>query len=393
MDRRGAGGPIRWRRLVITGLSAALCGVLVWALLPYSGQILRGTAYASAVLAMPDGAMELLRDRFAPQEAPAPSAAPAPPSSAGPPPASGLEEDEDGESLPPAASASSTPPGEPPEPDPGPPPDIPEKYRRDLVEELMVGEDNSTFLPLGEGYLRNYTKLTFEEIEACLTPLETTLPKTDEPLVLIFHTHATESYEEYDSPVYDKRNGWRSTDNNKNMVAVGDELQKALEAQGIGVIHDKTQHDYPSYNGSYERSAATIQAILEEYPSIQVVLDVHRDGIQREDGTVVKPTTVIDGKKAAQLMIITGCEDGTVGLPNWRSNLRFATAITNQVEQDYPTLMRPLFFAYRKYNMDVTTCSLLLEFGSNGNTLAEAKYCARLAGQSLGKVIKSMQPQ
>ena len=157
------------------------------------------------------------------------------------------------------------------------------------------------------------------------------------------------------------------------------------------MIHDTTQHDYPSYNGSYDRSAQTIARVLEEYPSIQVILDVHRDGIQQDDGTVLKPVAEIDGKKAAQLMIISGCDDGTVGLPNWEQNLQFAAAITDQVEQDYPGLMRPIFFAYRKYNMDVTPCSLVLEFGSNGNTLEEACTTARLVGSSIAKVIRSMQ--
>ena len=110
---------------------------------------------------------------------------------------------------------------------------------------------------------------------------------------------------------------------------------------------------------------------------------MHRDGIQQADGTVLKPVAEIDGKKAAQLMIISGCDDGTVGLPNWEQNLQFAAAITDQVEQDYTGLMRPIFFAYRKYNMDVTPCSLLLEFGSNGNTLEEACTTARLVAGAM----------
>ena len=139
--------------------------------------------------------------------------------------------------------------------------------------------------------------------------------------------------------------------------------------------------DYPSYNGSYERSAETVKGYLEEYPSIKIVLDVHRDAIDR-NGTLVRPITTIDGKKAAQLMIIAGSDDGTMNMPNWRDNLRFAAAIQRQAEGAFEHLMRPIFFCYRKYNQDLTRGSLLLEFGSHGNTLEECLYTARLAGQS-----------
>jgi len=154
------------------------------------------------------------------------------------------------------------------------------------------------------------------------------------------------------------------------------------------VIHDTTQHDYPSYNGSYERSAATVQSYLEEYPSIKVVLDLHRDAMERENGTIVKPVTVIDGKKAAQIMIIAaGDDDGTIGVPQYRQNLRFAAAYQSYLSSAYPDLTRPVYFCYRKYNMDLTPGSLLLEFGSNANTLEEAVYSAQMAGQALADLI------
>ena len=133
----------------------------------------------------------------------------------------------------------------------------------------------------------------------------------------------------------------------------GNALAKKLEENGIGVIHDATQHDYPSYNGSYQRSAETIKKHLAQNPSIRIVLDVHRDGIQRTDTLIVKPTTVINGRKAAQLMIIAGCDDGTMNMPGWSENLRFAGRLVDAVETDSPTLMRPVMFCYRKYNQDL----------------------------------------
>ena len=266
-------------------------------------------------------------------------------------------------------------------------PTIPDSYAAPVISENFAGYENGAWLRWGSGYIKNDTR---HDDEAVLTILEqewaTRFDNVAEPQVLIVHTHATESYELYDREIYDTRNTWRSTDNANNMVAVGDAMTAVLAQNGIGVLHDTTQHDYPSYNGSYERSAQTIQEYLEEYPSIKVVLDLHRDAIQREDA-IVKPVVDIGGAKAAQIMIIAACDDGTMDIPNWRENLRFAALFQDYMEQYFPQLTKPAFFCYRKYNMDLTPGSLLLEFGSNANTLEEAVYAAQLAGQALNALI------
>lgn len=265
--------------------------------------------------------------------------------------------------------------------------EIPEKYRGTILQENMAGTADN-LIEYGFGKLRNYTEVPDDEVAKIMEQgMNIKLDKTDAPQILIFHTHATESYEPYDSETYDTRNTWRTTDNHNNMVAVGNSIEKELKAAGIGVIHDTTQHDYPSYNGSYERSAQTIKAYLKKYPSIKIALDVHRDAIQREDDLIVKPTVEINGKKAAQVMIITGSDDGTMDVPKWRENLRFAAQVQNAIEEDYPHLTRPIFFCYRKYNMDLTTGSILLEMGSNANTLEESVYSGELVGKSLARLL------
>jgi len=266
---------------------------------------------------------------------------------------------------------------------------VPVDFRGRIVQENMSAS-GTNLIPYGEGLLRNYTEVPDEEIKGIMEQgMNIHLEDTDQPQVLIFHTHATESYEPYDTDTYDLRNTWRTTNNNDNMVAVGDVLEKTLRDAGIGVIHDKTQHDYPSYNGSYERSAETIKGYLKKYPTIKIALDIHRDGIQREDDLIVKPVVEVDGKKASQLMIITGSDDGTMNVPKWRENLRFAASVQDAIEQDFPGLTRPIFFCYRKYNMDLTTGSLLFEVGSNANTLEESKYTAGLIGQSIAKLLNA----
>lgn len=209
----------------------------------------------------------------------------------------------------------------------------------------------------------------------------------DEPYILVYHTHTTEGYELLDLGWYSNQYNSRTKDTRKNMVRVGEELVKELEKSGYNVIHDKTIYD-SSYNGAYGRSLVSVEKYLEKYPSIVVTLDVHRDAIQYDSGTKSKPTADINGKKAAQVMIISGCEgDGIEDFPKWKDNLTFALHLQNTVEETYDGLMRPVFFCNRKYNMNVTPCSLLLEFGTDANTLEEAVYSASLIGKSISKML------
>lgn len=265
---------------------------------------------------------------------------------------------------------------------------IPAEYSAPIIGEQFKSKAGGNIVSYGKGLIRNETSLASDSVQEILdTPYPIVFEDTDEPQVLLVHTHATESFEKYDSAVYDTRNTWRSTDNKNNMVSVGDAFAMVLEQNGIGVIHDTTQHDYPSYNGSYERSAVTIADYLEEYPSIKVVLDLHRDAMQRDDA-IVKPVAIVNGEKAAQIMIISACDnEGSLGVPEWKENFRFAAQLQDKMEQMAPGITRPVYLCYRKYNMNLTTGSLLLEFGSNANTLEEAIGSATVAGQALSDMI------
>ncbi len=268
------------------------------------------------------------------------------------------------------------------------PPEISPEYRGVLISETMAGSPSAVCWQIGAGWLRNYTEIPRTQIDAELSePLELA-PKADGRVeVLIMHTHATESYEGYDSEYYDTRNTWRSTDNNENMVAVGNVIEEELRKAGIGVVHDTQQFDYPSYNGSYDRAAVAVKEYLAQYPDIQLILDVHRDGIQRDTTTIVKPATEIDGEPAAQIMILCGSDPG-VG--DWGENLRTAAAVTNLLESRYPTLTRPIYFSTGRYNMNLSGGTILLEFGSQANTLEEALTSARLTGQALGEWLQEL---
>jgi stage II sporulation protein P len=134
----------------------------------------------------------------------------------------------------------------------------------------------------------------------------------------------------------------------------------------------------------------TVKKILEENPSIKIVLDIHRDAIEKADGCRVAPTTEINGKSAAQVMIICGCDDGTMNMPNYMKNFRFASLVQQQMESDYPTLTRPVLFDYRKYNQDLTTGSILVEVGGHANSIDQAIYSGELIGKSLANALLSI---
>ena len=206
------------------------------------------------------------------------------------------------------------------------------------------------------------------------------------PTILIYHSHTTEAYSMLDKGFYYNANS-RSNDINKSVVRVGDEITRYLEKAGFCVIHDKEIHD-TKYGESYASSRANIQKYLEEYPTIEITIDVHRDTITYNDKTKVKPTAVINGKKAAKMMIISGCEYGRVkDFPNWEENLKFNLSVQQKIASEYPELMRPIMFSERKYNMDSTMTSFLLEVGSDANTLDEACYSGRLFGKALGELL------
>lgn len=255
------------------------------------------------------------------------------------------------------------------------------------VTEQQFGQGSGEkYIPCGAGSIKNNTRQTAADIAAeAAQPLPFAIEKDSAaPQVLIMHTHATEDYRLSAGLWFTPGDGARSTDRSINMCAVGRVMADTLNAAGICTLHDETLNDYPSYTGSYANSRAVVQQYLAQYPSIKVVLDVHRDAIERENGTRCAPVCTIDGRQAAQVMIICGCDNGgSVRLPGWRQNLRFAAAWERSMEGMYPGFTRPVLFSYRFYNQDLTTGSLLIEIGGHGNNLNEALYAGQLAANGL----------
>jgi stage II sporulation protein P len=170
------------------------------------------------------------------------------------------------------------------------------------------------------------------------------------------------------------------------VVRVGDEMERVFTELGLTVVHDRTLYDYPKYNGAYDRSAEAVQRYLEQYPSIKIVLDVHRDALVGEDGTVYKAVTRIDGVDTAQVMLVLGSSEGGEH-PNWMQNLSLACRIQESMNTLYPTLARPMTMRSSRYNQQLSNGSLLVEVGTHGNTLQEALAGARLFARAAGQVL------
>ena len=239
-------------------------------------------------------------------------------------------------------------------------------------------------------YVKNNTSLKINIKKYLEGKIKFKIEKNSQPQVLILHTHATESFMLEDSDVYTEDFKPRSTDNSKNMVAIGNEVANILNNAGIKTVHSKVQHDYPNYTGSYNRAAETINYYLKKYPSIKVILDLHRDSVSNGNDKV-KLVTEINGKKAAQVMLVMGSQsDGVTNFPKWEENFKLAVKLQQNIEKSYPTLARPVYLMPKIYNQNITTGSLLIEFGTDGNTLNEAVYSAKMVGKSIVKTLNEL---
>ncbi len=272
---------------------------------------------------------------------------------------------------------------EPTPPIQNPPSSIPEGSVA-ITSRMFTNPEGASYIKTGNASIQNFTQLSDSFIESFVgsaLPFSIEL-NSEEPQILIMHTHGTETYE-IENEYYTSANFTaRSTNSDINVLSIGAIIAKTLNENAINTIQDTSLHDYPSYNGSYERSYKTVSDYLQQYPSIKVVIDVHRDALQEADGTRIKPLALINGQNTAQVMIICGA-DLNGNLPNYTENLKFASAWQAQMEGQYPGLTRPVLFDYRYYNQNLTTGSLLLEVGGHANTLAEAQRAAEFAAKAL----------
>ncbi|NCB63779.1 MAG: stage II sporulation protein P [Clostridia bacterium] len=256
----------------------------------------------------------------------------------------------------------------------------------DVIGRTLIPTSGEGYDSAGSVYIENRPGLPLDVAALAAMPLSLSLP-AEGPQVLIMHTHGTEAYTPDGTDLYAASDTSRTTDPNFNMIRVGDEIEKVLTGMGLSVIHDKNLYDYPNYNGSYDRSLAAVQQYLKDYPTIKVVMDVHRDALIGNDGTIYKPITTIDGVPAAQVMLVMGSEAAGLSHPKWQENLSLACRVQGEMNILWPTLARPIGLREHRYNQQCTTGSLLVEVGSHGNTLQEALAGARMFARAAGAVL------
>lgn len=197
--------------------------------------------------------------------------------------------------------------------------------------------------------------------------------------VVIYHTHTCESYTPTEQYQYTASGNFRTIDLNFSVSRVGDELEKWLSTYGCTVIHDRTYHDYPAYNGSYSRSLVTAQNVLSTNQDADIVIDLHRDAIADE---TYGPRVKIGDEYVSQLMFVIGTDGANSAHTNWLQNLKFAIKVQQKANELYPGLFKPIILRNSEYNQHVAKAACIIEVGSTGNTLEESmgamKYLARI---------------
>ena len=203
-----------------------------------------------------------------------------------------------------------------------------------MVEYTNLGKDDGSYLTTDQIYVKNSTQ--GQEVDvAALASQPVDLKLGAGPQILIVHTHGSEAYTQDEQDVYVESDPYRTTDCTKNVVRVGEEMAQVFRSQGFEVVHDTTLYDYPAYNGAYERSCAGVEKWLEQYPTIKLVLDVHRDALVSADGAAYKLVSEVEGQKVAQVMLVVGSNDSGMEHPNWRENLALAVKLQLELTRDW----------------------------------------------------------
>ncbi len=270
-----------------------------------------------------------------------------------------------------------------------------EKEQAKAVSATMLHSNIAMIRKLARGKSRSYLMKNFYITDSStsidnavfnvgkMLHMNLTLKKEKKPQILIFHTHgASEGF-------VDSKHGKKDS-----IVGVGSYLASVLRKKyHYNVIHDTTEYDRINgridRNKAYNQAAVTVKRTLNKYPSIQVVIDLHRDGV----GANVKRTAVVNGKRTAQLMFFNGLSRnaaGNIGYlynPNLQANLSFSLQMKLKCMEKYPNLTKPIYLKGYRYNMHLRKRYLLIELGNENNTVAEAKNAMPLLAETLDRVL------
>ncbi len=251
----------------------------------------------------------------------------------------------------------------------------------------IVGLDLS-YAEKGIGYLVNETP--YAPDTAAL--LEKRLPKLSggtAPTVLIIHTHTSEGYAGCERDYFDGTVGdlTYTRDSTNNVIAVGEALCRTLQEAGIRAIHCTELFDTSGMRGSYVRSGEAVKRYLSEYPTIQLVIDLHRDAVLDAEGNYIKTEASGTEVDTAQVMAVVGTDANGTEHEHWQANLALALQLRRVLNGDGKTLARPVTLRNASYNQEMAPYALLLELGSGANTVEEAIRCAEETGRALAVIL------
>lgn len=216
-----------------------------------------------------------------------------------------------------------------------------------------------------------------------LKPIENKNLDYTNPSVIIFHTHACESFMQTDTTKYDMFGEFRTLDKNFSTCRIGEEIKIFLETYyGIPVIHDTTLHDYPVYEGSYSRSKITVENLLKKYPNAKLILDIHRDAFEYTEERRNNMMVSIRGDIASKVMFVIGKNN-----PHWQENYQLTLKLQQKIEQLYPGITKSNYIVSQVYNQNISNKMLLIEIGSDCNTIDEAIISAKMVANSIGNML------
>ena len=267
---------------------------------------------------------------------------------------------------------------------------VPEGETPIIPMDLSLSSYGSEYIYNSTGLEPNVKALLNSKLELTSAPTISATPSS--PLVLIVHTHGTESYSKEGATSF-LDNGSeiaRSENISENVVSVGAVIAETLNENGISAIHCTIMHDKTQYKDSYIRAEQTIKEYLAKYPSIKLVIDVHRDSVLKSTGELVRPVTLAKNVPTAQVMCVVGSDWGGESCPSWQKNLSLALKLRESLNSKYENLCRPTYLRPSTYNQDLAPYSLLLEIGASGNSLSEAKKAAKLVAEELVLLISNV---
>ena len=285
---------------------------------------------------------------------------------------------------------------------PGKPPVVDGKQEEDIYsfDYSLVPDGYTPIIPMdlsltvyGEGYINNSTGYTPDLSSLLNKELfgneSGVLYSPDKPRVLILHTHSTEAYSENGAIFCESVDSHgRSNNKNESVVSIGKIIADILNENQIWALHCTVMHDSTQYKDSYARAAETIKKYLEKYPSIELVIDVHRDAVIKSSGEIVKAISEVDEKAAAQVMCVVGSDFGGEECPRWEDNLSLALKLRNSLNGSYENICRPVTLKSSTYNQEFAKYSLLLEIGTSGNSYEEAELAAELVANAIVDLLK-----